>query len=291
MALTFKKPALLINLSSGSASDISQDVAARLEEKGHATPEYFVSEGAEISQQFEALKSYKPDLIIVFGGDGTCRSAAHIAREYDIPLIALPGGTMNIFPKELYGTIEWEEALDLALSQTEPRWQRAGMLNNTPFYCGAIIGAPTQMATLRESVRDGQLSEAVTAIPKVVQSVTEGKTFSYHVDGEQIDFQANAILLTLPPRIEGEDYASEIDLASVMPLSVGELLKVGAQSLLMDWRESEDIDVKKIQTLEIEGQGKFEILLDGEAEIIPAPIHVSQEEKGVRVMAPTAIVP
>ena len=76
-----------------------------------------------------------------------------------------------------------------------------------------------------------------------------------------------------------------------MPLSVGELLKVGAQSLLMDWRESEDIDVKKIQTLEIEGQGKFEILLDGEAEIIPSPIHVSQEEKGVRVMAPTAIVP
>lgn len=286
MPIIFKKPALLINLSSGSATDISDDVAKMLREKGHGAPECFISEGDKISEQFKALKAYKPDLIIVYAGDGTCRSAADIARQHKVPLIALPGGTMNMLPRELYKTVEWKEALTIALAQTESRWQKAGVLNGLPFYCGAIIGAPTRMANVRENMRDGQISDAVTAIPKVVQSVTEGKTFSYHVDGDPMDFQANAILLTFRYRQESERNKLELDMASVMPLSVGELLKVGAQSLLMDWRESEDVEVRKIKTLTIEGSGRFETLLDGEAKIVDCPITVTIEEKGVQVMAP-----
>ncbi|WP_416876998.1 diacylglycerol/lipid kinase family protein [Litorimonas sp.] len=286
MPIIFKKPALLINLSSGSATDISEEITKMMTEKGHSAPDCFISEGDEISEQFKALKASKPDLIIVFGGDGTCRSAAEIAREDDIPLIALPGGTMNILPRELYKTIEWKEALSLALSQKEPRWHKAGLLNGSPFYCGAIIGAPTRMANVRENVRQGQLSEAVTAIPKVVESVTEGKTFSYHVDGNPTDLQANAILLSFPSDAENSQGDPEMDMASVMPLSVGELLKVGAQSLLMDWRESENIDSKRIRLLEIKGQGRFETLLDGEAEIVSCPITVTLKKEGVKVMAP-----
>tara|TARA_R110002020_G_scaffold330812_6_gene546403 strand:+ start:1125 stop:1997 length:873 start_codon:yes stop_codon:yes gene_type:complete len=286
MPIIFKNPALLINLSSGSASDISQEITTMVTDKGHSAPECFISEGEKIAEQFSALKASKPDLIIVFGGDGTCRSAAEIAREYDVPLIALPGGTMNILPRELYKTIEWKEALKLALDQKEPRWHKAGLLNGSPFYCGAIIGAPTRMANVRESVRQGQLSEAVTAIPKVVEAVTEGDTFSYHVDGNPTDLQANAILLSFPSNPENYEGEPEMEMASVMPLSVGELLKVGAQSLLMDWRESENIDSKRIRSLEIDGQGRFETLLDGEAEIVSCPIAVTLEKKGVKVMAP-----
>lgn len=286
MPIIFKNPALLINLSSGSASDISQEITTMMTDKGHSAPECFISEGEKIAEQFNALKASKPDLIIVFGGDGTCRSAAEIAREYDVPLIALPGGTMNILPRELYKTIEWKEALKLALDQKEPRWHKAGLLNGSPFYCGAIIGAPTRMANVRESVRQGQLSEAVTAIPKVVEAVTEGDTFSYHVDGNPTDLQANAILLSFPSNPENYEGEPEMEMASVMPLSVGELLKVGAQSLLMDWRESENIDSKRIRSLEIDGQGRFETLLDGEAEIVSCPIAVTLEKKGVKVMAP-----
>lgn len=286
MPIIFNKPALLINLSSGSSSDVSEEITKLVMDKGHAAPEKFIAKGDGIEEQFELLKAYRPDLIIVLGGDGTCRSAAEIARHSDVPLIALPGGTMNILPRELYKTIDWEEALTIALDQTDPRWHTAGLLNGSPFYCGAIIGAPTRMANIRESVRDGQISEAVTAIPKVVESVTEGETFSYHVDGDPTDLEANAILLSFPPQSEYGDAAPELEMASVMPLSVGELLKVGAQSLLMDWRESENIDSKRIQSLEIEGQGQFETLLDGEAEIVSCPVTVTLEKKGVKVMAP-----
>ena len=286
MPIIFKKPALLINLSSGSATDISEDISTMMTDKGHSTPDRFISEGDKIAEEFKALKAYEPDLIIVFGGDGTCRSAAEIARECDVPLIALPGGTMNILPRELYKTIEWKDALQLALDQKEPRWHKAGLLNGSPFYCGAIIGAPTRMANVRENVRRGQISEAVTAIPKVVESVTEGKTFSYHVDGNPTDLKANAILLSFPSDSENRESDPVLDMASVMPLSVGELLKVGAQSLLMDWRQSENIDSKRIRSLEIEGQGQFETLLDGEAEIVSCPITVTLEKRGVKVMAP-----
>src|ERR1700742_2437655 len=49
----------------------------------------------------EAIRD-KPDALIVLGGDGTCRTAAAMAAQQKIPVVLLPGGTMNVLPKRVW---------------------------------------------------------------------------------------------------------------------------------------------------------------------------------------------
>jgi diacylglycerol kinase family enzyme len=57
----------------------------------------------------------KADVLVVLGGDGTIGAAASKCAELDPLLIPLPGGTMNMLPKALYGNMSWQEALAASL--------------------------------------------------------------------------------------------------------------------------------------------------------------------------------
>ena len=61
-------------------------------------PEFKTEEGR--AQAYEMLKKQEIDALVVIGGDGSITGAYNLAREYDIPCIALPGTIDN----DLYGT-------------------------------------------------------------------------------------------------------------------------------------------------------------------------------------------
>ena len=68
-------------------------------------------EGARIPDQIAEAFAADPDVLFILAGDGTARSVASKAKP-DGPMIApLPGGTMNMLPKALYGTADWKLAL------------------------------------------------------------------------------------------------------------------------------------------------------------------------------------
>ena len=76
-------------------------------------------EGGGFDEAIAEAFAAKPDVIFVLAGDGTARSVASKARP-DGPMIApLPGGTMNMLPKALYGTADWKLALKRALEEGE----------------------------------------------------------------------------------------------------------------------------------------------------------------------------
>ncbi|PWS21620.1 diacylglycerol kinase, partial [Enterococcus faecium] len=82
----------------------------------------------------------------VLAGDGTARSVASKAKP-DGPMIApLPGGTMNMLPKALYGTADWKLALKRALEEGEPQAVSGGEVEGEYFYCAAILGSPALWA-------------------------------------------------------------------------------------------------------------------------------------------------
>ena len=56
------------------------------------------------------------DVLVVLGGDGTISSAAAKCAAAGRLLIPLPGGTMNMLPKALYGDRTWPVALADTLS-------------------------------------------------------------------------------------------------------------------------------------------------------------------------------
>lgn len=78
-------------------------------------------EGAKIPDQIAEALDARPDVLFVLAGDGTARSVATRAGPKG-PLIApLPGGTMNMLPKALYGTGDWKLALRRALEEGAPQ--------------------------------------------------------------------------------------------------------------------------------------------------------------------------
>ena len=61
-------------------------------------PEFKTEEGR--AKAYEMLQEQEIDALVVIGGDGSITGAYNLAREYDIPCIALPGTIDN----DLYGT-------------------------------------------------------------------------------------------------------------------------------------------------------------------------------------------
>ena len=56
-----------------------------------------------MEQFFTEAAGQKLEVLIVLGGDGTIRTAAEACSEEGPYLIPLPGGTMNMLPRALYG--------------------------------------------------------------------------------------------------------------------------------------------------------------------------------------------
>lgn len=282
----FKKPTVIVNMAAGSSSDVTDDIASIFKRLHCPQPNVHLVDPPQLSAKYSEVKTDGTDLLIVFGGDGTCKSGAITARDAGIPFVALPGGTMNMLPKALYGTDDWQIALELALSQKTPRWQAAGSINNHIFFCGAIIGDPITMSEARESLRDGDVLEAVKQIPDIMTAIAHGERFEFKVDGEIFDKDANGLQIYCPYMTTGATSTDAFELASVPQLSMAQIIGIGARALTQDWRDSVHVKTAFAKHVEITGQGAFDILLDGEPETVKCPVKIKLETKGVLVLAP-----
>src|SRR5690606_8977715 len=108
---------LLVNPASGGVGPRAAAEAEALLADYGCDSRVIPLEAGDIDAQIDAALAARPDLIIVLAGDGTARAVAARAGP-DGPLVApLPGGTMNMLPKALYGTSDWKEALALCLEE------------------------------------------------------------------------------------------------------------------------------------------------------------------------------
>ena len=281
----FQNVAVIVNMSAGTAADISDELKQILSTHEISTPNIQLVEGPSLPTKLEDIRSDNTDLLIVYGGDGTCKSGAIAARRANVPLIPLPGGTMNILPKALYGTDKWQEALNLAISET-PRWLPCGRINGDAFYVGLFIGEPIVLADVRESIRDGDILSATSKLPDVIHAVAHGDTFDYCLDGRIYTGETNLINITCPNMSHGATAPDAFEFAAVPNLDLAKLFDLGTTALVEGWRNSDLVDIRHIQTFTITGQGVFDVLLDGEPERFPCPISVHLDTKGVQVLAP-----
>jgi diacylglycerol kinase family enzyme len=94
--------------------------------------QYALIDAEQISAKlFKRAKDF--DVIIVLGGDGTARAAAELAPRHGPPLVLLPGGTLNILSKALYGNLAWPEALAAALERGVIKRLPLGRANGEAF--------------------------------------------------------------------------------------------------------------------------------------------------------------
>jgi diacylglycerol kinase family enzyme/membrane-associated phospholipid phosphatase len=88
---------IVVNPSSGT-STIAPDPIPTIERRLPAARLHELREGEDLADALRAaVASARPSVLGVCGGDGTVSAVAQLAREFDLPLLVIPGGTFNHF--------------------------------------------------------------------------------------------------------------------------------------------------------------------------------------------------
>src|SRR5437762_13764286 len=136
------KVGAIVNTSSGGCDlESAQEMIGVLEAAGVVEPRTWCGVATEMEQSFAEAAEQKLEVLIVLGGDGTIRTAAEACAERGSYLIPLPGGTMNMLPRALYGDVAWEEALISTLTAPSLRVLSGGRIAGKQFLIAAIVGA------------------------------------------------------------------------------------------------------------------------------------------------------
>lgn len=214
------------------------------------------------------------DAIVVLGGDGTIRCAAARCGAAGKPLIALPGGTMNMLPRALHGDRAWEQALADTLADPAVREVSGGSAEGELFFCAAILGAPTLWADARESLRHADLAEAakrsVTAIRR-----SKDRPLTYQFGGvAEGEAEAVAVICPLVSRAMAQDEPG-LEVAAIDPQTATSLFRLAFHAVFDDWRADPSVHLAKVGAARVTGRGRVPVILDGEKARLQRTVQVT----------------
>ena len=203
------------------------------------------------------------DVLVVLGGDGTIRAAAARCAGFAGFLVPLPGGTMNMLPKALYGTRAWPEALADTLADPHAHDVSGGMAGDHAFFVAALLGAPTLWTDAREAVRAGHLVEAVEkSLTAARRSLSEPLKYEF-TPAMRGAAEAVAVVCPLISKVMNEDERM-LEAAAIDPETAGEALRLGFHALFDGWREDPTVKRAKVKSLRVVGRGPVPAIVDGE---------------------------
>lgn len=275
---------VLVNALSGSvgpraAGDVEQILADYPCES-----EVIALEGGRFDEQMDAALASEPDVLFVLAGDGTARSAASRAGPKG-PLIApLPGGTMNMLPKALYGTADWKLALRNALENGAPQFVSGGTVEGEAFYCAAILGAPALWAPAREAIRTGKFSKAWDYGQRALKRAFTGR-LRYALDGGKTG-KTEALVLISPMISRALDEPIGLEAAAMDPHDTSQAFRLAATALFSDWRSDPSVTTRPARKIEVRARSKVPAVVDGEPMQLPAETRIQFVPKAFRALAP-----
>ena len=254
----------VLNTCSGSyTSTAEQELRDILLEHGISDPRVMVAAPAEVTQTFDDAIALQPDILIVLGGDGTIRCGAEVCNLKSTYLIPLPGGTMNMLPKALYGTRSWKEALSETLQNPRLQTVSGGRVCDRTFYIAAIAGAPTLWTHVREAAREVDIPKVIEKGMHAFQNMLSSKvtySFSKNSSGEA---GAIAVLCPLISEVLPNE-ARTLEAAVIEVEDAGGVLELASAAAFSTWRESQNVSVIPTTSITITSDGDIPLILDGE---------------------------
>lgn len=241
-------------------------------------------EDGEFDAQVEKAFAGKPDVVFVLAGDGTAGTVASKAGPHG-PLVApLPGGTMNMLPKALYGTADWKLALRKALEEGVQLPVAGGMVEGRAFFCAAILGSPALWAPAREAIRTGKIKKAWLYGRRALRRAFSGR-LRYSLDGS-IRKKTEALVLISPMISAAMDEPVGLEAAAMDPMDAGEAFRLAATALFSDWRLDPSVSTKPARRIEASGRSKIPAVVDGEPMLLQHDTVVTFIPKAFRALAP-----
>jgi diacylglycerol kinase family enzyme len=279
--------ALTAIINTGSAAGTRRapaEMAAILEAAGQGEAKILCARPSDLDRTLdEAIAG--AGILAVLGGDGTLRAAAAKCGQSSTCLIPLPGGTMNMLPRALYGARDWRRALADTLADPVVREISGGRANGHPFFVAALLGAPTLWAEAREALRTGRLVEAARrASTAIRRGMSEPLAYEF---GPNPPGSAEAVVVMCPlvSKVMRED-ERRFEAAAIDTRTAGALLRLGFNTLLDDWRGDPDVLRAEVMRAIVSGHGRVPVILDGERVRLGRKVTIDFVPLAFRALAP-----
>lgn len=275
-----RKALVLLNEKAGGVGPkASEQMDAALKAAG--VEQFAVVDATRMSRRlFQRASQF--DTIIVLGGDGTARAAADLAPRNGPPLILLPGGTLNILPKALYGDLAWPEALTAALERGVERRLPVGRANGEAFYVAGLFGPTTLLALARESVREGK---PLKALQRFRHALHRSFTRSIRARAGNAKMRMAEGIGVLCPSFSGGIEADHLEWVRLDARHIIDLARVSLRAITADWRNDSSIEIGQCETGDIYASGIIPATLDGEPRTFISYVRITFDKRGPKVLA------
>lgn len=279
---------MLVNPLSGSVGPKAAEEAEAILERYDCETSVVTLEAGQFDNQVQAAFESRPDVLFVLAGDGTAGSIASRAGP-DGPLVApLPGGTMNMLPKALYGTTDWKSALKIALEEGAPQGVAGGEISDgrttQAFYCAAIFGSPALWAPAREAIRMGKLGLAWAYGRRALKRAFSGQ-MRFTLDGS-VPRRAEALVLISPMISRAMEENTGLEAAVMNPADAGQAFRLAAHAVLDDWRQDPAVTTRATQLIAMRARSRIPAVVDGEPMLLRHEARVRFIRRAFTALAP-----
>lgn len=255
--------------------------------------------GPSVPQAMRAAAQSRPDAVLVLGGDGTGRTAAEALGEGgDTPIAFLPGGTMNILPKRVWGEVALEDVLQtLSDGRVAERRMDAGDANGRPFFVAAAFGAFPLLTEAREDLRAGETwLDAARSLLRIARAGRRlwRPAVRFESPGDT-GRRAAALIATvgdadrLAPWREADDSMRAFERVAFLVRSWTDAMRVAlAAAYDPGWRDSARVESVPVREVTVLGGRRVPLTLDGEPDVLVGPVRLTYRKAALRVLAPDA---
>jgi len=256
-----------------------------LKHAGVVEPKMWCGGADHMEPSFADATEQKLKVLIVLGGDGTIRTAAEACAEKGPFLIPLPGGTMNMLPRALYGDVSWEDALKNALTAPSVKVLSGGRIADKHFFIAAIVGAPALWVEPREAMREGDIVEAIEKGSVAFRNMFETK-LQYTIS-EEIKGEAEAVALICPLISEEmSDWEQALEAAVIDVESAADMIGLASTAAFGKWRDNRNIRLTKTKRVDVQSSKDIPATLDGERVNLGRSAEIDFVSRAVTVIVP-----
>ncbi len=275
---------IVINAASGgSDSSTREKMQAVLAEAGVSEAKFWEVEGEGLAAALTEAQAF--DVLVVFGGDGTIRTAAQMSTMEGPRLIALPGGTMNLLPKALYGELAWEDALLATLRDPMVRTISGGKAGDERFFIAAILGAPALWAKAREALREGDLAVALEEGKEAIEHLFASKVAYRFNELHEGTAEAVSIVCPLISTALADD-RQVLEAAVIDVADAGEVIELATAAAFGQWRDSKNVAIVNTKEITISSSMRVPAIFDGEIIHAGKELHIEFVPEAFRAVVP-----
>ena len=276
----------IINTSSGGCDSESEaEMLDILKGAGVIDCKAWCGGSEQIERAFAEAAMQKPEVLVVLGGDGTIRTAAEACTGRDTYLIPLPGGTLNVLPRALYGDSSWQEALKETLANPLTKELSAGRVGDKLFFVAAVVGAPGLCMEAREAIRKGDILTAVGKAGVAFQAMFD-TTIQYFISPE-VSGKAEVVAIICPLVSEQlSDSEQALEAAAIDVENATEFLGLATAAAFGKWRDNESVTLTKTHQVSVRSKKDIPLFLDGERVKVGKEAEISFVANAVNVIVP-----